>query len=315
MNEFEFITSLLAPLALAEKGAFGLKDDAALLDVPTGQSLVVTKDALVQGVHFIGDEPASLTARKALRVNLSDLAAMGATPKAYFLALMLPASTDEKWLAEFAFGLAADQAEFGITLMGGDTTRTSGPLGISITAMGLVPQGQPLLRSGAKVGDNIYVTGTIGDAALGLAEARENKSGFLVDRYRLPQPRLEVGQGLRGIATSCIDISDGLAQDLGHICTASGLGAKLLWSDIPLSDPAKAAPQTANAYEIILSGGDDYELLFTAPVQMEPAILKLAAQTGIAITRIGEMTEGKQFAILDGQGNQVALNRKGYQHF
>lgn len=302
MNEFDFISTLLKPLA--GEGAFALSDDAASIRVPDGHELIITKDALVRGVHFIGTEPASQIARKALRVNLSDCAAMGAKPVSYLLALMLPPDITGEWLGSFVQGLKIDQDHFGVSLLGGDTTRTKGELAISITMLGLAPHGKILRRNGAKAGDDIYVSGTIGDGALGLLHKYDT---FLLQRYQLPEPRIALGQKLQGIATSCMDISDGLAQDLGHICTASGVGADISWPHIPLSDAARTCNPEPG---IILSGGDDYELLFTAPTA---ASAQLAAIQGI--TRIGTITGGRDVKILDENGAQILLTRKGYQHF
>lgn len=319
MDEFGFIASMLSPLAAKEKGALGLKDDAAVLTVPKGHELVVTKDAITQGVHFIGDEPPSLIARKLLRVNLSDLAAMGAMPWGYFLALLLPRSADEGWLKDFCKGLCQDQNEYGITLMGGDTTR-SDTLSLSITALGLVPKGKALKRTGAKAGDGIYVSGTIGDGALGLQAARgrlrTKGSAFLKRRYQLPQPRVKLGQALRGMATACIDISDGLMQDLGHVCAASHTGAEIYWQDVPLSEAARLALKTIPyPYETVLAGGDDYELLFTAPASMERKLKNIAQSTGTAITRIGHMRKQRGVDAVDAQGRAIMLRKTGWRHF
>lgn len=300
MDEFSFIKNLLRPLA--GEGSLALSDDAASITVPAGQELILTKDALVRGVHFIGSEPASQIARKALRVNLSDCAAMGAKPFAYLMALMLPPNTQEEWLTSFALGLQIDQEHFGVSLLGGDTTRTKGELAISITMLGLVPHGKTLRRNGAKIGDDIYVSGTIGDAALGL---HNQGDAFLLQRYQLPEPRIALGQKLQGIAHACMDISDGLVQDLGHICTASNVGAEIFWPHIPLSDAARACPPKP---ETILAGGDDYELLFTAPAN--------APLSGVqGITRIGKVTEGNSVKVLDENGAEILLKRKGYKHF
>lgn len=302
MDEFGFISTMLRPLA--GEGAFALSDDAASIRVPDGHELIITKDALLRGVHFIGTEPASQIARKALRVNLSDCAAMGAKPVSYLMALMLPPDTEVEWLESFVQGLKIDQEHFGVTLLGGDTTRTKGELAISITMLGLVPHGKALRRNSAKAGDDIYVSGTIGDAALGL---KNQGDAFLLQRYQLPEPRIALGQKLQGIASSCMDISDGLAQDLGHICTASNVGAEIFWPQIPLSDAARACNPTP---ETILAGGDDYELLFTAPAS---ASAQLAALQGI--TRIGRITEGSDVKVLDENGAQIVLKRTGYRHF
>ncbi len=311
---------LLAPLAAKAKGALGLKDDAAVLAVPRGQELVITKDALTEGVHFIGDEPASLIARKLLRVNLSDLAAMGARPWGYFLALMLPKSAGKAWLAGFAEGLQQDQAEYGITLMGGDTTRTKGTLSLSLTALGLVPSGKALKRGGAKPGDGIYVSGTIADAALGLEVARgkgqADTRNFLLRRYRLPEPRLALGQALRGVATACMDVSDGLVQDLGHICKASHVGAEIYWEDVPLSDAARTVlGKMKTPHDIILAGGDDYELLFTAPLFLGKKLNAIAKTTGTPVTLIGRVTKASEVKVLDAVKNEIVLKRSGWRHF
>jgi len=317
MDEFAFIAALLAPLAAKEKGALGLKDDAALLKIPQGSVLAVTKDAVVEGVHFLGDEAPGLIARKALRVNLSDLAAMGATPRWYFLALMLPEKTDDAWLAAFAEGLRADQEEYGIVLAGGDTTRAGHALAVSATALGLVPEGEGLTRVGAKRGDAIYVTGTIGDAALGLKAAKAHaREEYLINRYRLPRPRVKMGEALRGLAHSCIDISDGLAQDLGHICAASGTGAEIAWPQVPLSPPARSMlAGDAVAYETVLAGGDDYELLFTAPASVEVEIMARAKACGVAVTRIGRVTEKGKVRVIGASGEELPMRRAGFRHF
>lgn len=314
MDEFSFIAGCLSPLA--GEGALGLKDDAALLSVPAGQEIVATTDALVAGVHFIGNESPADIARKALRVNLSDLAAMGATPYAYMLALMLPAEANDDWLRAFAEGLKADQYAFGMSLLGGDTTRTPGPLALSVTMLGRVPAGSALRRNGAKEGNDIYVSGTIGDAALGLQFAKESRPSFLapehylLTRYRLPNPRIALGEKLRGIATACMDISDGLVQDMEHICNASGVGAEIHASLIPLSGAAK---ELQASMETVLSGGDDYELLFTAPATAAAGLQSLEGYIGV--TRIGRITGGSGVRVLDDNGAAITLARRGYKHF
>ncbi|MDX2113063.1 MAG: thiamine-phosphate kinase [Alphaproteobacteria bacterium] len=333
MHEFELIHRYFAPLAAGFPGGLNLTDDAAILDIPAGQQLIVTKDAMNWGIHFIGNEEPALIARKLLRTNLSDLAAMGAEPLCYFLSLSLPRA-DGDWLASFAFGLASDQKEFGLHLAGGDTTSSENDLTLSITAMGLAPRGAALRRSGARPGDGIYVSGTLGDSALGLPlisspSQGEDKGGgytsnpynhsnphpvplperereFLISRYLLPQPRLELGMKLRGIATSCMDISDGLVQDLGHICKASGVGAVIHAAALPLSDAARKQP---GHLEAALSGGDDYELLFTS--QHEVSALELPC----SVMRIGEITAAGGVVVLDKDGSEMALDKKGFSHF
>lgn len=311
MDEFGIIQTYFSPLAKGFPGSLNLKDDAALLHAPAGCELVATTDALIAGVHFLGHEDASLIARKALRVNLSDLAAMGARPMAYLLALMLPKNTKPAWLARFAAGLAQDQRLFSLHLAGGDTTATPGPLSLSITAFGSAPKGKALKRSGARPGDSIYVSGTLGDSALGLASLRgklkSRLSGsdreFLEDRYLLPQPRVALGQKLLETANACMDISDGLVQDLEHICAASGTGADIHAGRLPLS---KAAASLPGALSAALCGGDDYELLFTAPPEKPvPG----------DCTAIGEITKGKGVRVLDAKGKPITLARKGFKHF
>ena len=231
MDEFTLISELLAPLSRGESGAFDLTDDGALLALSEGCCLVMTKDILVSGVHFLTHDDPGLIARKLLRVNLSDLAAMGASPRAYLLGLALPRATEEGWLRGFAGGLALDQAEFDVSLIGGDTVSTDGPFTASLTALGEVRTGAALRRSGALPGDLLFVSGSLGDSALGLAVLTGVLKGLdaaaeamLHDRYRLPRPRIDLGLRLYGLAHGLIDVSDGLIADLGHICEASGHG-------------------------------------------------------------------------------------------
>ncbi len=300
MDEFGFITKYFRPLATTFPGSLNLSDDAALLSPPPGHELVITKDALSQAVHFIGNENPEHIAAKALRVNLSDLAAMGAEPLCYFLALMLPKNTSGDWLEKFAAGLKQTQDEFSIALAGGDTTATEGPLSISITAIGSVPVGKALRRNGAKIGDGIYVSGTLGDAAVGLLSYQRKlvSSDFFISRYLLPQPRIELGIKLRGIASSAMDISDGLVQELGHICTASGVGAIIYADKVPVT----GNQQLATA----LTGGDDYELLFT---------LANGSEKIPGTTLIGKIIAGNSVQVVDKNGNDITPTKKGYSHF
>jgi len=310
MDEFRLIDQYFKPLAAGFKGSLNLADDAAVITPPPGCDLVITKDAITAGVHFIGSEDASLIARKLLRVNLSDLAAMGAAPLAYFLAIMLPKDTKPEWVEKFAEGLAADQREFGIHLAGGDTISTQGPLSFSLTAMGTVPAGKALTRSAAKAGDTIYVSGTLGDSALGLQALRKGpRNDFLEQRYLLPQPRMALGQKLYGIAHAVMDISDGLLQDLGHICKASGVGAKVERHRLPLSAAASALIQKDDRlWDCITSGGDDYELLFTAPEENRAVAESLG-------TAIGTITEGSGITLLDASGCELPVTHSGFRHF
>src|SRR4051794_38809653 len=224
--EFDLIARHFRPLA--GPGALELRDDAALLTPPPGRDLVLTADAMVGGVHFLPDDPAGLVGRKLLRVNLSDLAAKGAVPLGYLMTISAPKDTPDAWFAGFAAGLAADQAEFGVSLLGGDTTSTPGPLSLSLTIIGHVAPGAAVHRFGANDGDEVWITGTIGDGALGLEVALGrlvDPTGYLLGRYRLPRPR--IGLAIAGVASAAMDVSDGLVQDLGHICRASGLAAEI----------------------------------------------------------------------------------------
>ncbi len=314
-GEFELIERYFRPLAAGREGALNLTDDAALLDVPAGRRPVVTADMLVAGVHFFAEEAPDLIARKMLRVNLSDLAAMAAMPLGYVMTCAFPKEINETWLAGFAAGLARDQVEFAIVLLGGDTTVTPGPLTLSVTAFGSVETGRELRRSGAKAGDLIAVSGTIGDAALGLARLQGEIAGFigddeLIERYLLPRPRLALAQRLIGLATAALDISDGLVGDLTHICNASQLSAVIEAEKLPLSKPARQllAEQPRHLLTI-LTGGDDYELLFTVPAAHEAELARLP------VTVIGRMEAGQGASVIDTDGRIIDTGRGGYRHF
>ncbi len=323
-GEFELIARHFAPLAKAP-GALGLLDDAALLAPPAGAEIVLTADALVAGVHFLEEDPADLVARKLLRVNLSDLAAMGARPLGYLMTAALARPLDEAWVARFAQGLGEDQEAFGIALLGGDTTGTPGPTTLSLTALGAVPAGRALTRSGARAGDLVYLSGTLGDGALGLKAAQgalpdlpAEARATLIDRYRLPQPRLALGQALgeAGLASAAIDVSDGLAADLGHILEASGLAGVVETADLPLSEAARAALAGDPALlPLLLTGGDDYELLFTAFPEQAAAIATLARDLSLPLTRIGRLETGEGLSLRDAEGAEVALDKAGWEHF
>ncbi len=320
-DEFERIERYFSPLSQAAPGALELKDDAALLTPPAGRQLVFTADAMVAGVHFLPDDDAGEIARKLLRVNLSDLAAMAAEPLGYLLTAAWPSGTEETWIARFAAGLSQDQRLFGIDLLGGDTVRTDGPLTLSLTAIGSVPAGQALLRSGAGQGDGIFLSGSIGDGALGLdllqgrlGGLNEQQSDYLAARYRLPEPRLALGRALRGLATAAIDISDGLLADLGHLLRASGQGAEIERALIPLSEPAaRAVSGDPDNWQRILAGGDDYELLFTAPAQFDRAAV--AAALDLRLTRVGRIIGDEGLRLLGDDGEILRPEIKGYRHF
>lgn len=318
MGEFELIQNYFSPLAKGFPGSLDLTDDAALVALPAGQELVITKDAICAGVHFTGDETPAQIAQKLLRVNLSDIAAKGAKPLCYFLAIMAPKNTTTGWFAEFAHGLAAGQQEFGVHLAGGDTTATLGPLALSLTMIGAVPKGSMLRRSGAKPGDSLFVSGTLGDSALGLLAIREKipHDTWLQNRYLLPQPRVALGQSLRGIATSCMDISDGLMQDLGHICKASGVGAVVYRDRLPLSKATQAlVKKNPDCWDNIYAGGDDYELLFTAPSGSADAVATLSSKLALPITSIGRIDSGSGPTLLDSNGSAISISHPGYRHF
>lgn len=313
MNEFERIAHYFAPLAKLD-GAFGLTDDAALLRVPPECELVLTTDTLHAGVHFFADTQAGLIAKKALRVNLSDLAAMGARPYGYLLNLSLPPGTCEDWLAAFAGGLREDQEAYGLSLLGGDSTATQGPLSITITALGMTEAGGALRRSGAQAGETVYVSGTIGDAAIGLTQDPAYEACNL--RYLLPLPRVALAQAIAPHVRACLDISDGLAQDLGHLCRASGVGATIHAQQVPLSPEARRWLAAGGELSALLSGGDDYELLFAAPSQAEAALQELARAQGVALSAIGTLTLTQgEVTIHDAHGQALRFGRSGYQHF
>jgi thiamine-monophosphate kinase len=323
--EDSLIARYFRPLA-TDPGAFNLGDDAAVLGAH-GDDIVVTTDAIVEGVHFLPQDPPDTIARKALRVNLSDLAAKGATPAGFVLTLALRAA-DEAWLTAFARGLGEDAGLFGCPLLGGDTVSTPGPPVISITAFGLTPPGKMVRRSGAKPGDRIVLTGTIGDAALGLdilkggavaaaladdAVARE----LLVGRYRVPQPRNGLAKAVRDHASAAMDVSDGLAGDLAKLCAASGVSAVIDAPSVPLSAPAAALlGQGAIGFESVVSGGDDYEILCAIPEENFEAFALAADIARVALASIGTVIAGASAPrFLDGEGREIALKRLSYSHF
>lgn len=322
MDEFGLIDTLFKPLARGFPGSLGLNDDAAVWTPPAGYDIVITKDAISEGVHFLGSEDPALLAQKLLRVNLSDLAAMGARPVCYFLALMLPESPLPEWLARFAAGLAEDQALYNIHLAGGDTIATRALFCASLTAVGEVPAGAALRRNAARSGDVVYMSGTLGDSALGLDLLQKRLDGvgerdahFLQERYFLPQPRLSLGEKLRGVAHAAMDISDGLLQDLGHICRASGTGASIDRHRLPLSPAAETIiAAQPSLWERIYGGGDDYELLFTAPAAKTGEVQSIASSLNLRLTAIGEITTGEGVTLRDEAGQPVPVERKGYTH-
>lgn len=314
--EFSLIARHFRPLAGA--GALDLGDDAALLDPPAGRTLVLAADAMVAGVHFLPEDPPETIGRKLLRVNLSDLAAMGAVPLGYLMTCGFARGTGDDWIAAFARGLAADQAEFGLSVLGGDTVVTPGPATFSLTIIGHVAPGRALRRVGARAGDDVWVSGTIGDGALGLLAltGRLPPDAHLARRYRLPEPRLPLGQAMAGLAHAAMDVSDGLVQDLGHLARAGGLGAVIVADDVPLSDAARAAVAGDPALMgRIFSGGDDYELLFAADPADAGQIRDAGVAAGVTVTRIGCFMPGEGVRLLDAAGGAVALPQGGWSHF
>lgn len=316
--EFALIGRHFRPLA--GEGALNLTDDAAVLAPPAGRELVIAADAMVAGVHFLAEDPPETIGRKLLRVNLSDLAAMGAVPLGYLMTTAFPKGIEDGWIARFAAGLATDQREFGLSVLGGDTVGTPGPMTLSLTILGHVAPGAALRRAGARPGDDLWVSGSIGDGALGLRAARgqlPDADGFLAGRYRVPQPRVALGLTLVGLATAAMDVSDGLMQDLGHLCRASGCGAEVLADAVPLSDAARQAIAADPDLALLpFGGGDDYELLFAAAPEQAPAIVAAANAAGIAATRIGRFVAGAPAARLrDAKGGEVALPKGGWSHF
>ena len=322
--EERLIARYFAPLATAP-GAFGLGDDAAIVTAPPGFDLVLTTDGVIAGVHFFPDDAPENIARKALRMNLSDLAAKGATPAGFLMSVALP-KFDEAWLAGFARGLGEDAVHYQCPLLGGDTDRTPGPLSVSITAFGTVPQGKMVRRSTAKVGDAVVVTGTIGDAALGVRLRRDQNlaskwrlsdaiGAHLKERYLLPQPRNALAEAIRQYASAAMDVSDGLAGDLGKLCRASGVAADIDVARVPLSDAARTALTAVPALiEPILTGGDDYEILLTLAPDRLAAFLDAAKKADVAATTIGRVTAGQGARFLRG-GKPLAFARASYSHF
>ena len=327
-SEFDTIRRYFAPLSAGFPGAFGLANDAATWCPSEGCDAVITTDCMVAGVHFLTDDPPQSVAAKILAVNLSDIAAMGARPVAYTLAAAWPKQTDEAWIADFAAGLGEAQTGAGVVLIGGDTVSTPGPMVLTITAIGEIHTGKALTRSGSAEGDDVYVTGTIGDAALGLlvlngslAPGSDADKDYLIGRYRTPTARSGVGAGLAGLASAALDVSDGLVQDLGHLARESGVEIAVNRDELPVSPAARRAlDRDAAHWDLVFGGGDDYELAFTATPGSAAAIDALAVSSGTRITKIGTVAaataeENPGVIILDGDGNKISVARAGYRHF
>jgi thiamine-monophosphate kinase len=323
--EDRLIARYFRPLATAP-GAFGLIDDAAALTPPPGCDLVLTTDGAIAGVHFFPDDPPEMVSRKVLRMNLSDLAAKGAKPLGFLLSVALPSGFGEAWLGAFAAGLAEDAARFGCPLYGGDTDHTPGPISASIFAFGAVPQGKMVHRSTARPGHHIVVTGTIGDAAIGLQLRRERAlaqrwglsaaaGAELEARYLLPQPRNALADAILQYASAAIDVSDGLAGDLAKLCRASSVAADIDVAAVPFSDAARAAIAAEPALlETALSGGDDYEIVLTLPPEKLATFRAAARAAGVATTEIGRAQAGEG-ARFRREGKALSFARASYSHF
>jgi thiamine-monophosphate kinase len=318
-GEFDLVRTRLVPLTRNHKAALGLNDDAAVLDPPAGCELVLACDTLVAGVHFLQTDPPEVAAMRAMRSNLSDLAAMGADPLGYLSAIAWPRDIAETWQDRFLAAWARDQERFGCVLLGGDTTSTPGPLTVTMTLIGTVPDGRAVTRAGARAGEDVWVSGSIGDAALGLAAVQDEAGApaALRHRYECPEPRLALGRALRGLASAAIDVSDGLVADARHLAGASGIAMEIDAEAVPLSADAGTWLESAGERGLVrlLTAGDDYELLFTAPAECRGEIDALAGRAGVPLTRIGHAGEGEGVRLRDRSGRPVEAGAGGFTHF
>ncbi|MEH6631875.1 MAG: thiamine-phosphate kinase [Halopseudomonas aestusnigri] len=326
ISEFDLIESCFAPLSIGYDEAYALKNDAALISEHPDRSTVVTMDTLIAGVHFFITDPAEDIARKCLRVNLSDLAAMGAEAFAYTLSMAYNENIDGQWVKSFTSGLAADQKLFSIHLIGGDTVKTPGPLTITVTCFGHVPRHHCLKRNTALPGQDIWVSGTLGDAAAGLkilnGDANSSNSEFrqnLIKRFRVPQPRTELGCYLlkESISNTAMDVSDGLLADLTHITSASKVGATIQEKDLPFSNAFNSLMSENKDLKtkLAVAGGDDYELLFTADRNQRDKIIALSRTLSIKLTRIGIVEKGEEVSLLREDGSLFQITNLGWKHF
>lgn len=325
-GEDRLIARFFKPIA-THPGALGLTDDAAFIKPPPGCEIVLKTDAIIGGVHFFAEDAARDIAKKALRVNLSDLAAKGAKPLGFLLSLALPKDIGDDWLAGFAQGLGEDAAQFGCPLFGGDTDRTPGPITISIAMVGSVSEGTMVRRGGAKPGDRVFVSGSIGDAALGLVLRKNTNLGatwklsdaqrqHLLSRYLLPQPRNALAEAVRTHASAAMDVSDGLVGDFTKLCQVSKVAAEIAAARVPLSDAAQVAVAAAPAMlETALTGGDDFEIVCTVPATKADSFRAAAKTVSVAVTEIGEIKAGEGVRFVDSHGQALVFRRTSFSHF
>ncbi len=327
-SEEALIVEFLAPLAAGFPGAFGLADDCAVIAPGAGEELVVTTDAIVAGVHFFADEDPGAIAWKALAVNVSDLIAKGAAPLAYLMTLALPEAPERGWFTAFSDGLRRAQEAFGCTLAGGDTDRTPNELSVSITAFGTIPAGALVRRSCARPGDHVYVSGTIGDATLGLKQRRDASLGLrcgldkagrdhLDARYCMPVPPVGIARVVRACACAAMDISDGLVKDFSRLCRASGTGGRIEAARVPLSSPARTVVNAGGATLVdLMTGGEDYEVLAMVRPDRAEEFEKQAVAARTQVTRIGSIAgAGDGISVVDEMGHRVAVGQAGWDHF
>jgi thiamine-monophosphate kinase len=320
--EDRLIARYFAPLA-THPGALGLSDDTAFIKPPPGCEIVLKTDAIIGGVHFFAEDAARDVAKKALRVNLSDLAAKGAKPLGFLVALALPKETGGDWLAGFAQGLREDAEAFGCPLFGGDTDRTPGPITISIAMFGSVPEGTMVRRAGATPGDRVFVTGSIGDAALGVVlrkgaawKLSDAQRDHLLSRYLLPRPRNALAEAVRTHASAAMDVSDGLAGDFAKLCRVSKVAAGIAVARVPLSEAAQTAIAVEPAMlEVALTGGDDYEIVCTVPAAKADSFRGAAKAAAVAVTEIGDIKAGEGVRFVDSAGQPLAFKRTAFSHF
>lgn len=313
-REFAIIERYFKSLSPPGDGVIiGPGDDCAVLSVPDGHQLCVSTDTLIEGVHFLKDSAPDVVVARVMGANLSDLAAMGATPYAFLLAATLPDVSDG-WLLDFSKALSAQIERHKIPLVGGNLAR--GALSLTVTVLGTVPAGAAVTRAGSAAGDHVYVTGSLGDAAMGLQLCRAGETaGYLVDRYNCPQPRLAAGERLRGLATSMIDISDGLVAEVGHLAEQGRLGAEIQASLLPLSPELVERAGAGNAVRLALFAGDDYELCFTVNPDKSGLVDKLSASLGLPMTRVGIITTTGEVVVRNKNGEPMPFESAGYQHF